>query len=501
MGQRDARIKKNLFSGLVSQMVGILLSVFLPKLLIENYGSEVNGLLSSVTNLYAYLAIVETGVAAASCQGLYQAFANESRDNINAIMAATNRYYYRSGVVYLALVLVLSAAYPIFAQTSLPTTTVVLIVFLNGISNVINYFFYGKYLILLKADGKNYVRIGIETAVTVLKQISKIVLILLGFDVIMVQVVALLANAVQMIFITYYIRRNYPWIDLRVVPNNAAIKQNRNAIIHELQYLITNNTDVALLTLFSTMKEISVYSLYAMLVGMIDRVLRIAKDSLEFKIANFFHTDKEKFNEVFHAYEVYYISSAFALFTIFAYFCRPFIAVYTKGITDAEYTNVYYPFMFAMIGMLVAGRYPYDALVYIAGHFKQTQKSAIIEASMNLGLSIVLVQRYGIIGVLFGTIVSAAYRTLYQIAYVSKYILCRNARSTYRCLLLNLCLCGCILYLSSLIPLYPGNIVEILVYCVPYSVVVVAIYIASNSLVEQDAYHFLRRMLGKRKMG
>ena len=63
-----SKIKYNLIVGIVGQIVSIVLGVVLPKLVMTSYGSEVNGLLSSVTNIYAYIAIVESGIAAASCR-------------------------------------------------------------------------------------------------------------------------------------------------------------------------------------------------------------------------------------------------------------------------------------------------------------------------------------------------------------------------------------------------------------------------------------------------
>lgn len=53
------RMKKkslNIFiTGLISQVVILLLGIVIPKLLIVSYGSEVNGLLSSIKQIFVYL--------------------------------------------------------------------------------------------------------------------------------------------------------------------------------------------------------------------------------------------------------------------------------------------------------------------------------------------------------------------------------------------------------------------------------------------------------------
>ena len=52
----------NIITGIISQSIIILLGFFIPRLLIYNYGSEINGLLTSVTQIYSYMALMEAGI-------------------------------------------------------------------------------------------------------------------------------------------------------------------------------------------------------------------------------------------------------------------------------------------------------------------------------------------------------------------------------------------------------------------------------------------------------
>ena len=160
---RDTKkIMYNLIIGALGQIVTLLLGIVVPKLVLTNFGSDVNGLLSSITNIYAYVALVEAGITAASCQALYKPIAEHNRDDINSILSATNKYYHTIGMVYLAIVLLLSVGYPLIIKSDIPFYSVSLIVFFNGVGGVISFFIHGKYMILLKAEGKNYIRSGVE---------------------------------------------------------------------------------------------------------------------------------------------------------------------------------------------------------------------------------------------------------------------------------------------------------------------------------------------------
>ena len=180
------KIKNNLLAGIVGQVCSVILAVLFSNAVLQYYGSEINGLLSSVTNIYAYIAIVEAGVAAASCQGLYKALTERNFDRANSILSATNKYYHRTGLSYLVLIIVFAAIYPLMISTDIPYGTIVLVILFNGLGNVTNYFFHGKYMIFLKADGKNYVRTSIETYINIAKQLAKIILIKLGYNVVFV---------------------------------------------------------------------------------------------------------------------------------------------------------------------------------------------------------------------------------------------------------------------------------------------------------------------------
>lgn len=489
------KITYNLIVGVLGQVAAVVLGMIVPKLVLTNYGSEVNGLLSSVTNIYAYIAIVESGIAAASCQALYDPIAGNARGRINAVLAATHRYYQKTGLIYFGLVLAFAAIYPLSIRTEIPYTSIVLIILFNGIGNVVNYFFHGKYLILLKADGKNYIRTGMEMVTNALKQVMKIVFIGLGYDVVSVQLAAMLVSFLQMAYITGYIRKHYSWIDLKAEPDLGAISQSKHVVVHELNYFLTSNVDTLLLTYFTDLKTVSVYALYNMLYGMIYRVLKTVRDAVEYKIANLFFGDRKRFDSIFRAFEVYYITFAFSLFSIANYFILPFIAVYTRDVYDVSYVEPSLPILFAMIGLLAAGRYPSSAMIHISGHFRQTQKGATIDTMINLIVSVILVQRYGIVGTLLGTIAALLYHAIYLVQYVDRNILEKSSLDTYRCWAINSALFLFITYLNRFVIVPLDSFAKIFAFCVPYALCVMAVYFGVVSLCEPKTFRCLTRMM------
>lgn len=173
-----------------------------------NLGSEINGLLNSVNSFIMYMAILEAGVGTATLQALYKPISDSDRNAINSIMSATNYFYKRTGYIYLALILLLSIAYTAVVDTPLPKFHVFMVVVLSGISGVMNYFFQGKYKILLLAEGKNYIITNITTCTFIGTSVTtKALLLINGYNVVIIQISYFLFNLIQMVFITLYIKR------------------------------------------------------------------------------------------------------------------------------------------------------------------------------------------------------------------------------------------------------------------------------------------------------
>ena len=68
---KGKKILKIFGYGVISQVITLLLGIIIPKLMIVSYGSEVNGLLSSIRQVFVYVALLEAGIGTASLQALY----------------------------------------------------------------------------------------------------------------------------------------------------------------------------------------------------------------------------------------------------------------------------------------------------------------------------------------------------------------------------------------------------------------------------------------------
>ena len=59
-------------------------------------------------------------------------------------------------------------------------------------------------------------------------------------------------------------------------------------------------------------------------------------------------------------------------------------------------------------------------LVLAGGKFKETNFGAVAEAVINLGMSLLLITKFGLIGVAVGTLAAIAFRLIYLVWYLHK---------------------------------------------------------------------------------
>lgn len=492
----------NITTGVFGQVITIGIGIFLPRLFIGSYGSETNGFLSSINNMIVYLSLLEAGIGGATVQALYGPIGRADRNKINGILAATNKFYKKTALVYAGGILLLAIGYPLLIRSELSVALQVAIILLVGVGGVLGYLFQAKFRLLLQAEGKQYVITNITTVVHVMTSVGKLTCIMLGLPVISLQILQFLLVIVQIVCYYSYIHKHYKWLDLSVPPDDKAISQKKNVLVHQIAEMVFNHTDVLLLTLLvQDLRIVSVYTLYNMFVDMVSTLIGNVNSGFVFQLGQMYNTDKEKHFRVFDVYETYYMAFSFALYTVVYMFLQPFMKLYTAGISDTDYLLPLLPLFFVFYKLLVCGRAACGGMGSYAGHFKQTQSHSIIETTINLIVSIagvIILQKnwgLGIYGVLIGTITALLYRANVMIIYANHKILFRSVWHTYKKWLLNVLITIFSCSLFKVIHPVMGNYFTLIGYGALTGCVVLVLFLAINSFCFRNNAEIIKKYL------
>ena len=492
------------FFGVFQQLITLVFSLIVPRLFIQSFGSEVNGLLSSLASLFSYLALLEAGVGTMTIQALYGPIGRKDTTAINEIMSATSYYYKRAGAYYFIGIIAIAIIYPLTVSTTIPASTIVAVTVFSGIGGVINFWVQGKYLLLFQAEGKLYLTSIVATVIYVVQNAMKIVLLKLGYNVIAIYISYFVISLCQMLFYLCYIRRNYKWLSLKERQNRKVFSQSKSVLILEIARLICGHTDILVLTYIAKdLTACSVYAVYSMIFNAVSNMLRTIFGSFSYLLGQTYNNDRSNYLSIHEKYEAISMSGAFAAYSIAYVLTGPFVRLYTAGITDARYIDPYLPILFTVMKLLPWAREASGRVIDYARHFNQMKWRAVLEAAINLVASIILVVSFGIYGVVLGTIVAYLWRVNNMITYANKVILKRKLWKTYRRIITNVCCFTGVYVINQHINLQAPNLMSFFLIALVCGTAICFLYCVQLACFEREStkflLHSLEAVLRKRK--
>lgn len=435
---RVKKLKLNTISSLINRFVVLISGLILPRLIILQYGSEVNGLVSSISQFLSVITFLDLGVGSVVQSALYRPLADKEYNQINGILKAAKRYFRKISYILIIYVVILSSTYPLLISNQIDYLPTVLLVLSMSISIFAQYYFGIINEFLLNADQRGYIQLGSEIVVVILNLVASIFLIKRGYDIYIVKLCASLLFLIRPIYLSYYVSKNYNLKNYEDKKILNPLPQKWSGVGQHIAYSVQNSTDILVITLFSTLENVSIYMVYNMVVNSI----RLLITSFTTGITSFFGSllaerKIDTLNVYFSKIEWILHTVITLLYAATAVLIVPFISIYTSGVNDVSYRAPIFALLLTLSKAAYSLRTPYQSIVLAAGHFRQTQLSSIIEALLNILISFAMVWKFGLIGVTFGSLVAIGYRTVYLAFYLSKNILSRSIKIFFKHILID----------------------------------------------------------------
>ncbi|MBQ7031838.1 MAG: hypothetical protein IJN13_05725 [Bacilli bacterium] len=415
---------KNSFYTILLQVFSTISGIILPLVIIKYYGSEINGLVSSITQFLVYLKLMEAGLSAAATYALYKPLAENDHKKISAIVSAANKFYKKIAVFFTIGVLVFSIIYSFVVAVPISQFETILLIFIMGLSGTLEFLTLSKYRVLLNANQKVYV-ISIASIIYDILNVAIILIFAyLGVNITITKFVALFAVISRSLILKIYVSKHYKYLNYKEEPDNSALNQRWDALYLQILGALQIGLPIVYLTIFSdNLGIVSVYSVYYMIIGGINNLLGLFSNTLYASFGELIVLKKEEsFENAVKDFEYCFYLLITIIFSITFVMIMPFIKVYTMGIVDINY---YYPlvgFLFTLNGLLYNLKTPQGMLVIAAGHYKETKWQTTFQGLIIAIIGIPLTIYCGIEGILIALIISNIYRTIDLIIYVPKHI-------------------------------------------------------------------------------
>ena len=423
---RASNAKTNVYISLASQLLTMVCGLIVPRCMLQAFGSEANGAVTSISTFLGYIMLLEGGIAGVARAALYRPLADHDIYKISAIMVEIKRFFRQVGYFFFVYVFVIACSYKYISHTvAFDWSTSFFLVIIISTSTFAQYFIGISNVVLIIAAQKQYINNLLNIGCTLINTILIVLLTYLGCNLVTVKLFSSVVFIAKPILLWLIVKKQFAFVSVK--EKASVLKDKWTGLGQHIAYFLHSHTDVVVLTLFGDLKAVSVYGVYYMVTGAIQNIVTSFSAGMEAVFGDMYaKNETEKIHSTFNMYETLVSLIAIIMFGTTMVLIVPFVSLYTKGITDADYNQPLFGMLLTVACIIYCLRSPYHNLIIATGQFKQTNAASYGESIINIVSSIILVIRYGLVGVAIGTVVATLYRFVFYAVYLSKYVLKRN---------------------------------------------------------------------------
>lgn len=417
MASRGKKLALNTITSLSLQLITAVSGFILPRLILGRFGSDVNGLVNSIAQFLGVITLLDLGVGAVVESSLYKPLAENDNDGISKIYVSANKFFRRLALIFVVYVVALIFVYPMITDRGFSFLYTATLIGAMCISSFAQYYFGIVNSLLLGAHQKGYIKCSIQIIAVIINTIACAILIKLGGSIQIVKLTTSLIFMARPLFLYFYVKRNYN-INKKIKFEDEPIKQKWNGMAQHFASYVLSGTDSIVLTIFSSLANVSIYSVYSLVVNGVFMIITSLSNGFYSYFGEIYaKNEKERLENDFKFFEWLIHNFSVLIFGCAIILMTDFVTVYTRGIDDANYIQPVFALVLSLAYFMRSTRLPYNFLILAAGHYKQTQSCYIIAMLLNIVISVLSVKAFGLVGIAVGTLIAMAYQTVWMAIY------------------------------------------------------------------------------------
>ena len=400
---------KNINYSLFSQLMILIVNFISRTIFIKSLGSDYLGLNGLFSNILAILSIADLGLGNAITFYLYKPLRNKDKFRINQLMSLYARAYNKIGCFILLAGFLITPFISFFInnEESIPHVKLFFILYL--LSMVVTYFF-SYYKSLIIADQKKYIEVSNKNLFFILMNIFQIISLIKYKNYFLYLILQIIFNFLENLRIYFKIKKMYPYLKINKIIKHEIndykdITQNIKAMmLHRIGGVVVNGTDNILISSFIGTYWVGMYANYNMIISSLNNILSQILNSLTASIGNFnAEDDSNKSYDLFE--KIQFINFCFyAVCTIGL--CLLLDGFINLWLGEEYILNQFTVFILVLNFYMKGMRTTVLMFRDTKGLYLHDRYKSVVEATINLVASLLLVDKMGMDGVFIGTFIS-----------------------------------------------------------------------------------------------
>lgn len=399
---RTSNSIKNILSTIVFDLFVGILGFVKVRVFINGLSNDVYSLNQLFYQIFSYITVADIGFGLILAQKFYQEFAKNNFDEINKIYSTSKIFYRVIGIIMLTMAFVISFFTSYLTKANLPAIYIQLTFLVFMLRNVIDYFFVAPRYVL-EADQKLYKINHIVKSAKIIETLVEMGLVLLGVDYILILIPGIFLTVLFDLYINKKIYKYYPWLKDNKKFDKSYLRGTWDVVSRKISGLVNSNTDIILVSTFINPISVIVYSSYTYITKYVTDILGIMSIALTPSYANVLNKKDGDSYGVFTEMNTMYLFIATFISIMFFGFLNSLINIWI----GKEYiTDTLSLLLFCLVAFQITTERPLNIVINSQGLFKETKRAAMLEAILNVAFSFLLVNKFGISGVLIATIIA-----------------------------------------------------------------------------------------------
>ncbi|MBD1378850.1 lipopolysaccharide biosynthesis protein [Metabacillus arenae] len=422
---RTSNSLKNISISLLSQVIMVILGFISRKVFLDSLGIDYLGVNGLLTNVLSMMALVEGGIGMSIVYNLYKPLAENDRQKVIALVQLYKKVY---GILAIIILLISLCLYPFLdnlMKDGDSISNLTLIYFLFVAKNMVSYLNAHKWS-LINADQKGYILAKMDLIFQAFTTLAKITVLVYTQNYILYLIIELLIFVIQNIVNGRIVNKRYSYIKTKV--KHSIDKDTKDNIIMNVKALFLHNiggffvfgTDNILIATFIGVATVGIYSNYTMVIGQLSSLLAQILNGIGASVGNLIATESN--NKNYSIFKVTYLVNfwmySFGVISLYN-LLEPFISWWI----GEEFLLDWIVFVLVLINFYLTGmRAAIATFKNKAGLFVQDKYAPLIEGLINLIASLVLLQFFGLAGIILGTTIS----TISTVFWTQPFIVYKN---------------------------------------------------------------------------
>lgn len=435
------RTKKTFLNALfsaISTLISSVLALVATRLVLVQFGSDYNGINSTITQFMSMLMILESGFSLATLVMLYKPFGENDFQTLSAILSKTAHEFKRIGLLVFISGSIGAAVYCLFIKTSIPYIVCFILFFLSVLATSFDFWTVYKYRLLFQVSQTEYKLYLIKSGQYILMYGSMIIGIIITNNIIIARTLFSLFSILGGVVVCITGKRSFPGIIYNAQYTSVSIKGTKDLFVSRISGLLYNSLTVLYMSTFVGTTFTSIYAVYNSVITIITNYLMALTTAPQNALGQVINQERQRLKQVLHEYEFMVLVLTSILLTTTTILIMPFVRMYTRNVTDVNYIQPQIAILLVLITALQMIHIPSGQCIELSGNFRVVKKCQLTTLVLLGVLSLIGAYLYGLIGLLLAKLITNVVLATIEITYTHTKLVERSVSAFLRIFAVNL---------------------------------------------------------------